>query len=70
VVGSDEAGRLVPAGDAEALAAALIELGLDAPLRRRLGDAARSRAELFSTAVAEARLLDLYADLLRGHVSG
>lgn len=37
-------GRIVPRGDAEALAAALIELAIDANLRRTYGDAARRRA--------------------------
>jgi len=69
VVGPDEAGRLVPAEDVRALAAALIELGQDALLRQKLGEAARTRAERFSTAVADARLLDLYAELVREHAT-
>jgi glycosyltransferase involved in cell wall biosynthesis len=36
-------GALVPAGDAQALAAALERLAVDAELRRRQGDAARQR---------------------------
>jgi glycosyltransferase involved in cell wall biosynthesis len=37
-------GRIVPVGNSEALAAALLELAHDESLRRRLGDAARQRA--------------------------
>jgi glycosyltransferase involved in cell wall biosynthesis len=65
VVGPDEGGRLIPAEDPTALAGALIELGHDARLRQKLGEAARARAERFSTTVADARLIDLYADLVR-----
>lgn len=64
VIGRDEAGRLIPTDDSAALAAALAELGRDGRLREKLGDAARTRAELFSTAVADARLLQLYAELV------
>ncbi len=65
VIGDDEAGRLVPPDDPQALAAALVELGRDATLRAKLGEAAWARAEQFSTAVSEARLLALYAALAR-----
>ena len=64
VIGADEAGRLVAPDDPGALAAALIELGRDAALRAKLGEAARARAEEFSTAVAHARLVALYQRLL------
>jgi glycosyltransferase involved in cell wall biosynthesis len=65
VLGEDEAGRLVPPDDVPSLAAALIELGRDRGLRAKLAAAARARAETFSTTVAEAGLLDLYASLVR-----
>lgn len=65
VVGNDEAGRLVPPDDVAALAAALVELGRDGNTRAKLAEAARERAETFSTAVAEAKMLDLYASLVR-----
>jgi glycosyltransferase involved in cell wall biosynthesis len=63
VIGPDEAGRLVPTDDPGALAAALGELGRDPRLRAKLAEAARARAEQFSTAVADARLLSLYGAL-------
>jgi glycosyltransferase involved in cell wall biosynthesis len=65
VVGDEEAGRLVPPEDVAALTDALDELARDAPLRAKLGRAARERAERFSVRVAEARLGALYAELAR-----
>lgn len=63
VIGDDEGGRLVPPDDAEALAAALVQLGRDPGLRAKLSVAARARAERFSTATAERTLLAVYAAL-------
>ena len=63
VIGADEAGRLVPPDDVPALTRALLELGRDRALRAKLGEAARARAEQFSSAVADARLLAVYAAL-------
>jgi glycosyltransferase involved in cell wall biosynthesis len=37
-------GRIVPPGDTDALAQALLDLARDEPLRRRMGEAARTRA--------------------------
>ena len=65
VVTDGESGRLVEPDDVGALAAALVELGLDEALRRKLGGAAEGRAEAFSLAVASAKLLAVYADLVR-----
>jgi glycosyltransferase involved in cell wall biosynthesis len=65
VVGDNEAGRLVPPDDIPALAGALVELGRDPNVRAKLAEVARERAETFSTEVAEALLLDLYASLVR-----
>jgi glycosyltransferase involved in cell wall biosynthesis len=65
VVTDGECGRLVEPEDVDALAAALIELGRDPALRRKLGEAAVLRAEAFSTAVASEKLLALYATLVR-----
>lgn len=65
VVADGESGRLVPPGDPAALACALVELGRDEALRRALGAAALARAEAFSTAVADRKMCDLYAALVR-----
>jgi glycosyltransferase involved in cell wall biosynthesis len=65
VVTDGECGRLVEPEDTDALAAALIELGRDPALRRKLGEAAVRRAEAFSTAVASEKLLAVYATLVR-----
>jgi glycosyltransferase involved in cell wall biosynthesis len=65
VVVDGECGRLVRADDVAALASALVELARDSGLRRKLGDGARERAEHFSTHVANAKLLALYAALVR-----
>jgi glycosyltransferase involved in cell wall biosynthesis len=65
VVTDGECGRLVEPEDVDALAAALIELGRDPALRRKLGEAAVRRAEAFSTAVASEKLLAVYATLVR-----
>ena len=65
VVTDGECGRLVEPEDVDALAAALIELGRDPALRRKLGEAAVRRAETFSTAVASEKLLAVYATLVR-----
>jgi glycosyltransferase involved in cell wall biosynthesis len=64
VVGDDEAGRLFAAADAGALAAALIELGRDEPLRARLAEAARARAVLLTTGLAWGVLIDVSAGLV------
>jgi glycosyltransferase involved in cell wall biosynthesis len=65
VVADGVCGRLVAAGDAEALAAALTELASDGALRAKLGAAAVERAEAFSTAVADAAMLAVYDGLVR-----
>jgi glycosyltransferase involved in cell wall biosynthesis len=65
VVADGETGRLVPPGDAAALAAALAELGRDGGLRATLGTAAAARAEAFSTGVAHAAMRAVYDELAR-----
>ena len=65
VIADAECGRLIAPDDPEALADALVELGRDPGLRRKLGEAGRQRAEAFSTTVADERLLSLYATLAR-----
>jgi glycosyltransferase involved in cell wall biosynthesis len=70
VVVDGECGRLVPPGDPVALADALAELAGDPMLRVKLGEAAAARAERFSTAVAEARMLAVYEALARRRARG
>jgi len=53
----DRCGRLVPAGDASALAGALTQLIDDPPLRRCLADAARARARQVSDPGTQMRKL-------------
>ena len=65
VVTDGECGRLIAPEDVDALSAALIELGRDPALRRKLGEAAVRRAEAFSTSVAREKLLAVYAALVR-----
>jgi len=65
VIVDGECGRLVEPESPDALAAALIELGRDPGLRSKLGEAAETRAEAFSTAVAAEKLLAVYAALVR-----
>lgn len=65
VVTDGVCGRLVPAGDVEALAETLADLARDGALRAKLGAAAVERAEAFSTAVADTAMLALYDGLAR-----
>src|SRR5207249_2433163 len=64
IKGFDLLVRALPAV-VDALAAALIELGRDDALRRKLGEAAEVRAESFSASVASEKLLAVYAALVR-----
>lgn len=57
-------GRLVPAGDARALALAIRELATDADLRARLSAGARERAQDFSVGHLRARYRALYEEAL------
>lgn len=63
VVGDGQTGSLVPPNDPPALARAVSELLKDPGLRQRMGEAGCRRAEQFSLAVMEARLLELYRGL-------
>jgi len=65
VIVDGECGRLVPPEDPTALAQALVELGRDELLRRKLGERAIGRAEAFSTAVADAKMRAVYETLAR-----
>lgn len=64
VVVDGETGLLVPAGDAGALAAAIVRLADDAGLRRRLGAAGRARfLREFTLERSAAQVLALYREL-------
>lgn len=66
-VADSETGRLVPPGDPQVMAAALIELGQATHLRRRWGAAGRVRVEqLFSLERCVARYAGLYRWLAAG----
>ena len=57
----DDAGICVPAGDADALAAAMLHLARDIDLREKMGLAARERYErLFSPRVVLPLMMDVY----------
>ncbi len=58
-------GVLVAPGDALALAEALRDLALDAPLRARMASAARERAERFAWPQVAAEVIDCYEDAVR-----
>jgi glycosyltransferase involved in cell wall biosynthesis len=58
-----ETGLLVPAGDVGALRDALRTLLSDPALRRRMGEAARRRARLFTASTVAARIAQVYADV-------
>ena len=62
IVKDRETGLLVPPGDAAALAQALVTLLTDEPLRRRLGQGALRRAEMFSLERRSSALLQFFVD--------
>jgi glycosyltransferase involved in cell wall biosynthesis len=67
LIGDDENGLLVPAGDVEALTGALTRLHGDAVLRERLGDAGRRTIEeRFSFRERMTKIARLYDGLLKG----
>jgi phosphatidylinositol alpha-mannosyltransferase len=55
-----ECGRLVPPGDADALASAIAELLGDAELRRHLGEAGRREAQRYDWSRVAERVLGVY----------
>lgn len=59
LLGDDEAGLLVPVGDVEAIAGAVVRLAGDAGLRARLGAAGRARVAPFQPAAVRDAFLDL-----------
>jgi glycosyltransferase involved in cell wall biosynthesis len=65
VIGRNERGRLVPIGESEPIAAALIELGTDGDLGRSLGEAGRAYIrEHFCGAATARRYEALYRKAL------
>jgi len=65
-VAGPETGILVPPGDEEALAAAIVDLLGDEPRRRQLGERARRAAEPYSWTKIARRLVSIYEDLMNG----
>jgi phosphatidyl-myo-inositol alpha-mannosyltransferase len=63
-VAGPETGILVPPGDDQALAGALVALLEDEPRRRRLGEAAREAARAYSWDTIARRLVEIYEELL------
>jgi phosphatidylinositol alpha-1,6-mannosyltransferase len=61
-----ETGFLVPQGDPQATAAALIRILMDETLRSRMGEAARRRAHVLSWDNLAARVVDVYRELVLG----
>lgn len=64
-VAGPETGILVPPGDADALAAAVVELLGDEERRKALGAAARIASEAYSWDLIGRRLLEIYESLVR-----
>lgn len=65
VIADGESGRLVEPDAPAALAGALIALGRDPGLARKLGEAGQHRAERFSTTASEARMRAVYESVLK-----
>jgi phosphatidylinositol alpha-mannosyltransferase len=65
-VAGPETGILVPPGDADALASAVVELLEDETRRRRLGRRARQTAARYSWTRIAQRLVSIYEDLVSG----
>jgi glycosyltransferase involved in cell wall biosynthesis len=71
VVVNGETGTLVPPNDADALAAALVELLRDGARCDAMGALGRARAEaLFSEELYVNRFIALYESMLRGASTG
>lgn len=67
IIDHDVNGLLVPAGDDRALASAMHQVAIDPALRRRLGDAARERANrAFSLSTMVNKYDDVYDEALAG----
>ncbi|MFJ8693122.1 glycosyltransferase family 4 protein [Streptomyces roseolilacinus] len=63
IIKDGEDGLLVPVGDADAVAAALLRLIDDEGLRHRMGEAALRNARRFDPSVVAERYADLFAEL-------
>lgn len=70
VVSESGAGRVVPVGDENALAAALVELARDPDLRRRMGAAGRAAAAQFAPETVTAALVDRYRGIVNRKLEG
>jgi glycosyltransferase involved in cell wall biosynthesis len=71
IVVDGETGRLVPVGDTEALARAVVDLLRDDRARERMGDAARRRAvECYSAESVTSRVEAVYARVLARRSAG
>jgi glycosyltransferase involved in cell wall biosynthesis len=70
IIEDEASGLLVPAGDEEALAAAMQRLIDDDDLRSVLGDGARTRVERFAASRVLPRFEDLYQQLSRQGLDG
>ena len=70
VILDGECGLVVPPEDPPALAEALIDLGLDVARRAKFAEAARPRAEAFSTSVAAELMRALYDRLVQSRGLG
>ena len=70
IISDGEDGLLVPVGDADAFAAALLRLINDEELRRRMGATARARAARFDPALIAERYDALLTDLVTRRGSG
>ena len=59
----EESGLLFATGDADGLARQLAQVIADAPLRQRLGERARQRAQMFDIGLVLDRQLELYGEI-------
>jgi D-inositol-3-phosphate glycosyltransferase len=69
VISDGESGLLVPAGDYQALAEAIVRVLTDARLRMHLAHGARERAEQFTWQRVGDRMVELYDRVIEGRVS-
>ncbi|MDR6981203.1 glycosyltransferase involved in cell wall biosynthesis [Streptomyces sp. 3330] len=70
IITPGEDGRLVPVGDRDALATALLDLVRDDELRRRMGHAARENSRRYAPAPVVAQAEQLFEELLAARRDG